>query len=218
MVVARLVVRYLSQVRWLPLLLTIAACKSGSSPKGADEVTYAAPLAGDLESEPAPSYGKAEIQKALIAERAAEARGEREVGELEAGEPDRLSMAMADLAVRRRFIAILELCEQQGRMCPPRLDDPPWSYTVESEGDPKLDVPLRFDVDSWQKVSAELHGRSCACRTLACVDSLEVAIAKLEVRPMPDVQSDDKAMLSITRARECLFRLRGKRDLPRVEP
>jgi hypothetical protein len=33
---------------------------------------------------------------------------------------------------------------------------------------------------------------------------------------MPEVQSDDAAALSITRARECLFRLRGK--TPTLQP
>ena len=47
-------------------------------------------------------------------------------------------------------------------------------------------------------------------RTLACVDSLGVAIDELEPRPMPEVQGDEAATASLTRARGCLFRLRGK--------
>jgi hypothetical protein len=39
---------------------------------------------------------------------------------------------------------------------------------------------------------------------------MEVAIARLEARPMPDVRGDETASQSITRARECLTRLRGK--------
>jgi len=69
---------------------------------------------------------------------------------------------------------------------------------------------LRFDLESWRALAAELHGRACACRTLACVDSVGVAIDQLETRPMPQVASDDAAATAITRARECLFRLRGK--------
>jgi hypothetical protein len=42
------------------------------------------------------------------------------------------------------------------------------------------------------------------------------AIDRLEKRPMPDVQADDDATLSITRARDCLYRLRGLRATPRA--
>jgi hypothetical protein len=162
-----------------------------------------------------PAYGKAELQRALIAERGAEAKGESQVTELETkeGTDDRLRFAQADLDVRRRFIASLEACEANGRYCPPRLDDPPWSFDPDADvqAPPKLDTPLRFDLTSWQKVSAELHGRACACRTMTCVDSLTAAIEQLETRPMPDVQGDETATQSIAWARECLFRLRGKK-------
>jgi hypothetical protein len=183
---------------------------------------------GELASEDlfAPTYGKADLEKALIAERGAEATGERIVGELEAkavdgpGE-DRLRVARADLAVRRRFIASLEACEAWGQACPPRLDDPPWSYDPDPDGPqvaPKLDADLRFDLASWQKLSAELFGRACACRTIACVDSVGVVIDQLETRPMAEVQGDEAASLTITRARECLFRLRGKTATPGGPP
>ena len=79
---------------------------------------------------------------------------------------------------------------------------------------------LRFDLDSWRKLATELHGRACACRTIACVDSIDVAINELELRPMPVVQGDEMATESITRARQCLFRLRGKElrhRAPRIE-
>lgn len=165
----------------------------------------------------APSYGKAELQRALIAERAREATGEKLVAELEAKDADvatddRLRVALADLAVRRRFIAALETCEAETRHCPPRLDDPPWAFDPDPDRvtAPPLTAPLRFDLESWRVVASELHGRACACRTIACVDSLAVAIDELEVRPMPEVQGDEAATLSVTRARECLFRLRGK--------
>lgn len=168
-----------------------------------------------------PTYGKAELQRALIAERGAEATGERQVHEVEAlvaagstmAGSDRLRVALADLAVRRRFLATLESCDAQGQWCPPRLDDPPWMFDPDPDagGTPPLDAPLRFDVDSWRVVAAELHGRACACRTMGCIDSLNVAIEQLEKRPMPAVQGDDAASLSVTRARECLFRLRGKK-------
>ena len=49
--------------------------------------------------------------------------------------------------------------------------------------------------------------RTSACRPL---------IDRLESRPMPDVQNDDTALLSIVRARECLDRLRGRKPTPRV--
>ena len=161
------------------------------------------------------------VQRALITERGAEAKGESAVADLETkdGVDDRLRFARDDLAVRRRFIASLEACEASGRYCPPRLDDPPWAFDPDPDvpQPPKLDTPLRFDLASWQKVSAELHGRACACRTLSCVDSMTVAIEQLEPRPMPDVQGDETATQSITWARECLFRLRGKKRTP-IQP
>ncbi len=197
------------------LLLALAACSGGSAkPAGPTDITYHSSLAADEEIPP--PYGKAELQKALIAERAAEATGERAVTEAEAGDADALRVALADLAVRRRFIQILELCEANARMCPPRLDDPTWQYAVDADTDPKLDVPLRFDLDSWKKVAAELHGRACVCRTLHCIDSMETAIARLEIRPMPDVQSDDVATIEVTKARECLMRLRGRTQVPTI--
>ncbi|TMQ09163.1 MAG: hypothetical protein E6J90_01190 [Deltaproteobacteria bacterium] len=174
-----------------------------------------------------PSYGKAELDRALIAERGAEATLERRVAELEARSDagpvldDQLRIAIADLAVRRRFIATLEVCETTGRRCPPRLDDPPWAYDPDPDqpGDPPLASSLRFDLDSWRTIAAELHGRACACRTITCVDSVGVAIDELEPRPMPAVQGDEQAATDVTRARECLFRLRGKAPIrPAVAP
>ena len=162
----------------------------------------------------APSYGKAELDRALDAERATLATRERAADELAAKDEvdgDALRVALADLAVERRFVASLEACAATGRWCPPRLDDPPWSYDVTDESaKPPLDTQVRFDVGDWRKVAAELFGRACACRTLACVDSLGVAIDRLEVRPMADVRDDDAAAAAIVHARECLFRLRGK--------
>jgi hypothetical protein len=172
-----------------------------------------------------PSYGRPELQRALISERGIEASLERRVAELEAREPgpgpdDQLRVAVADLGVRRRFIATLETCESSGRWCPPRLDDPPWTYDPDPEqpAEPPLSAALRFDLESWRTIAAELYGRACACRTLACVDSLGVAINELELRPMPVVQSDDQSAAEITRARECLFRLRGKSAIPAPAP
>ena len=197
------------------LLLASVGCSGGttSRPPPADPGdTPHSQLADDDAFKP--TYGAPELQKALIAERGAEATGERIVAELEAnGTDDRLFVARADLAVRQRFIASLETCEATGTQCPPRLDDPTWSYDPDPDGPlppPKLDAPLRFDLDSWRAIAGELHGRACACRTIACVDSLGVVIDALESRPMPEVAGDDAATLSITRARECLFRLRGK--------
>jgi hypothetical protein len=168
-----------------------------------------------------PSYGKPELSRALISERGAEASLERRVAELEARRDagavdpaldDQARVAIADLAVRRRFIATLEACEAAGRWCPPRLDDPPWAYDPDPDQpvDPPLGAQVRFDLESWRAVAAELFGRACACRTLACVDSVGVAIDELEPRPMPAVQRDDQATGDLTHARECLYRLRGK--------
>ncbi len=162
-----------------------------------------------------PTYGKPELERALIAERGREAKAEKAVADLEAtgadvGSSDPMRTAVADLAVRRRFIVALEACQSRDRNCPPRLDEPAWSYDYDSADPPPLDAPLRFDLASWQKVAAELHGRACACRTIACVDGVGVAIDELEKKPMADVAGDEAASLSVTRARQCLFRLRGK--------
>jgi hypothetical protein len=164
----------------------------------------------DDEDAVAPSYGKIELEKALVAERGAVEAGEKHVGEV-AEDSAGLRVAVADLEVRRRFLAALEDCQANGRHCPPRLDEPALSYDVDSAAEPKLDAAVRFDLEDWRKVTDELHGRACACRTQVCIDSLAAAIDVLEKRPMPDVQADDTAIVSITKARECLFRLRGRR-------
>ena len=201
------------------VLLAFLGCGNGGTARPGPVTPTPDTPHGELAAEDlfVPTYAKAELDKALIAERGAEATGERIVGELEAktldgpGE-DRLRVARADLAVRRRFIKSLEACEASGHACPPRLDDPPWSYDPDPAVvvAPKLDSELRFDLASWQKVSAELFGRACACRTIACVDSMNVVIDQLETRPMAEVQGDETASQSVMRARECLFRLRGK--------
>lgn len=219
MVVARTPLGYVTRMMRLALLLALTACKTGSTAGSAgDGITYGG--AGGLAEEDVfvPSYGKAELHQALTRERAAEASIEVRLRELEArGDDDSLRAATEDLAVRRRFIVALELCEVHGRACPPRLDEPAWTFDTEGDVDPKLDTHLRFDLDSWRQIAAELHGRACACRTLACVDSMFVAIERLETRPMPDVQADEAATLSITRARDCLYQLRGLREMPRVD-
>jgi hypothetical protein len=191
-------------MRLLALLLALAACGPGAPPQagpGADVITYhKAELSED--DEPPPKYHRSDLEDVIDAERARVA-------------------AMSDedrdnILVRKRFIETLELCKATGTSCPPRIDEPAWTFEADSDTDPKLETPLRFDVDSWRKVSTELHGRACACRTIGCIDTLEVAIQRLEVRPMPEVQSDDFAAIEIVRARDCLARLRGRHALPRV--
>ncbi len=178
-----------------------------------------------------PSYGKPELERALIAERGVEAALETKIAQMQVNLDaqldhvvaqtidDEVRAATADLAVRRQFIAMLEACERDGQLCPPRLDEPAWSFDPESDSaDPPLDAALRFDLADWQTIAAELHGRACACRTLACVDSMGVAIDRLETRPMHDVRGDETASESITRARQCLFRLRGRAGKVRARP
>src|SRR5262245_10677491 len=124
-------------MRWLALAWAITACghSAHTQPAGAQDITYHTALAAD--DEPPPPYDKSELQKALIAERGAEASADRSLSDLEeAGDSEKLRVAQSDLAVRRRFIASLEVCEASGRYCPPRLDDPPWSYPVDAEVDP----------------------------------------------------------------------------------
>ncbi|HEV7555145.1 MAG TPA: hypothetical protein VGO00_06825, partial [Kofleriaceae bacterium] len=81
----------------------------------------------------------------------------------------------------------------------------------DSDAKPPLDAALRFDREDWIKLASELHGRACACRTVACVDSLTAVIDQMETQPTRDVQGDETAAQSIVWARECLFRLRGKK-------
>jgi hypothetical protein len=160
-----------------------------------------------------PEYGRSELEKALITERAAEVSQRQHVARLEAhGSADQLRVARADLGVERRFIATLESCETEGRYCPPRLDDPAWSFDYDADTPvaPPVTAPLAFDLSGWRVLAAELHGRACACRTMVCVDSVGVAIDQLERRPKPEVEGDETASRAITRARECLYRLRGR--------
>jgi hypothetical protein len=218
MVVARLPLGYLNQMRWLALVLAMFGC-SGSAPTG--RVTDVETPRGATYSDDdlyKPSYDQAELVRALTAERTATDAAEQRLRDLQdKGDYDQLRIAGADLAVRKRFIASLAACNATGQVCPPRLDEPAWTFDLEADVDPKLDTPLRFDVASWQKLSAELHGRACACRTIACIDSMFVAIDRLEKRPMPEVQDEDIARTSIVRARECLYRLRGLRGTPRAD-
>ena len=212
-----------------PLWLVAAflvACGGGSTTGPRTQDPTNAPGEFAEEDRFIPSYNKADLSRALQRERGAEATAERVVSDLEAKDrdaagDDQLRIAAADLAVRRRFIVTLEACESDARQCPPRLDDPPWSFDPDPGKplSPPVTAELRFDAESWRKVAAELHGRGCACRTIACIDTVGVAIDQLEVRPMPDVQGDVVASLSITRARECLYRLRGKSraHAPRTE-
>jgi len=200
------------------MLVAFLGCGGGNStlPQKPDDPGPHSQLADDDRF--VPTYGKPELQKALIAERGIEATAERMIADLEAkDDQERLRVANADLAVHQRFIAALEACEARGDWCPPRLDDPAFAFDPDGAKPPPLDTPLRFDLESWRKVSSELHGRSCACRTIACVDNVGVAIDQLEIRPMPDIQADDAASIAITRARECLFRLRGKSVHARAE-
>lgn len=201
-------------------LAAAAGCGAASSAPPA--VPTAAPLVVSqttLADEDAyrPTYSRPELQKLLSTERGTQLTLEHQISELDAKDPaaavdEQLRVMRADLAVRRRFIAMLEACEATGRQCPPRLDDPPWVFDPDAEppAEPPMVATLRFDLDSWRALAAELHGRACACRTIACVDSVGVAVDNLEARPVPQVRGDDAATISITRARECLFRLRGK--------
>jgi hypothetical protein len=201
------------------LLLALVACSGAGAPHKATgwsdpaSQTHSQLAAYD---EAAPTYDRADLERTLTAERAAALAASGEIAQLEQGEPETLRIALADLAVRRRFIATLEVCKADEHLCPPRLEESAWTGSPDGETDPKLDVPLRFDADSWRKVASELHGHACACRTLACVDSIDATLNRLETRPMPEVQSDDAALVELTRARDCLMRLRGSRGIPRV--
>jgi len=158
-----------------------------------------------------PSYLKADLDKAIAGEQAKVASLEHQAAAAEAASGDDLHVILGDLAVRRRFVDSLEACAANGRDCPPRLDEPAWSFEPDSDAKPPLDSSLRFDRADWIKLATELHGRACACRTVACLDSFTALIDQLESQPTHDVQGDETAAQSIVWARECLFRLRGKR-------
>jgi hypothetical protein len=200
-------------MRLLAIAAVAAACGGPQRAEipGRDDsanLTTGATLATD--DEPPPSYSKSALEQALITERGAEATDEQRV----VANPDDYALA-ADLAVRRRFIESLESCQAATHHCPPRLDDPKWTWDPTSSAidpaKPPISSPLRFDLDSWRTIADELHGVACGCRTKTCVESLELTIQLLEARPMQDVEADDAASASITGARECLFRLRGRR-------
>lgn len=203
-------------MRLAPIALVAFACGGPQRAEiaGRDQsanLATGATLAPD--DEPRPSYTRAALEQALIAERGAEAADEQRLASTQ--DDARVVELTADLAVRRRFIASLESCQASWHLCPPRLDDPHWTWDPNAPGTdtakPPLDAPLRFDLDDWRKIADELHGRACACRTVACIDSLDVTIELLEARPTQDAAGDEIASASITDARECLFRLRGQR-------
>jgi hypothetical protein len=206
-------------MRLVPIALVAFACGGAQPPEaeiaGRDQsanLVTSSTLAPD--DEPRPSYTKATLEQALIAERGAEAADEQRLASASGSGQDDADVT-ADLAVRRRFIASLESCQTSWHQCPPRLDDPRWTWDPTAPGidpnKPPLDSPLRFDLDDWRKIADELHGRACACRTLGCIDSLDATIDDLETRPMHDVAGDEAASASLTAARECLFRLRGRK-------
>src|SRR5688572_25792406 len=160
-------------MRPLWLLAAFLGCGGGSTPVTRMPDDPAGPASEFAEEDRhVPAYSTTELQRALERERGAEASAERQVADLEARDApyDQVRVARADLAVRRRFIAALEACEKSGRWCPPRLDDPPWAFDPDppSPVAPPVTSPLRFDVDSWRTLAFELHGRACACRTIAC--------------------------------------------------
>ena len=208
MVVARLPLGYLNQMRWLALLLAIVGCKTGSAPPGARYRRRDPRMALRTPTTTCTSRAmtRRSSQRALIGGARRRGGGRAAVcATLEdKGDYDQLRIAGADLAVRRRFIASLAACNATGQVCPPRLDDPPWTFDRRSRcrSEARHAAALRRR-RAGRRSSAELHGRACACRTIACVDSMFVAIDRLEKRPMPEVQDEDIARTSIVRARDC---------------
>jgi len=161
-----------------------------------------------------PTYNRADLDRALATETSRASALAQQVATLQASadattDDPAYRTALADLDVRRRFITALEACSSSGRDCPPRLDEPAWKYEPDADSPPPLDASVRFDREDWIKLTSELHARACACRTIACVDSFDALIDRLEVQPTRDVQGDETATQSIVWARECLFRLRG---------
>lgn len=214
-------------MRALALVVVVSACgapasvsrgstqRGGSSEATADPnlATHEGFLADDDGA--SPRYSRADLDKAIAGEHAALDAADAQLATLAAdARPDDAAAALlADRGVRARFVTWLEACRDGGKSCPPRLDERPFTYDLASDKDPKLDVPLRFDLADWRLMTAELHERACACRTLTCVDALDAVANALEARPMPQVTADDAAIASLTRARMCLMRLRGRRSI-----
>lgn len=194
------------------LAISSAAC-GGAQPSERFVEPQSRPDPIDPEAtEVTPSYGRAEIERVLGEERRAQADGKAAIEALQTqrGKAVELALALADQGVRERYLETLETCRDHRMWCPPRLGLS-WTFHDDSADVPvSLESELRFDLQSWRKLSAELWARGCDCRTMQCVDAMTHTIDVLESRPLAEVQGDHEASTAVTGARTCLWRLRGK--------
>src|ERR1700733_14361185 len=143
-------------MRLLAIAAVAAACGGPQRAEipGRDDsanLTTGATLAPQDDDEPRPSYTKDQLERARTAGGGPEAPDEQRVP----ASPDDAALA-ADLAVRRHFIESLESCQAANHQCPPRLDDPKWTWDPTSSAidpdKPPISSPLRFDLDSRPKI------------------------------------------------------------------
>lgn len=200
-------------------LLAAAAC-GGSQTERFVEPVQAARIDPEA-TEVVPTYGKAELERVLAEERQAHGAAQSVLAGLmeQRGKSVEISLRLADVGVQQRYIETLESCKAHGVWCPPKLGMA-WTIREDVDVPVSLDAEVRFDLDSWRKLTTELWARGCDCRSMTCVDAMTVTIDVLEPRPTPEVQGDQEASAALTAARTCLWRLRGKagkRGMMRVE-
>lgn len=194
------------------LVLWCAACGGAqSSERFVEPQSRPDPIDPEA-TEVAPSYGRAELERAIGEERRAQADGKAAIEALQTqrGKSLELATALADQGVRERYLEALETCRDHRMWCPPKLGLS-WTFHDDAADVPvSLEAELRFDLQSWRKLAAELWARGCDCRTMRCVDAMTHTVDVLESRPLADVQGDHEASTAVTGARTCLWRLRGK--------
>lgn len=174
------------------------------------EPTKATPV--DPEAvEVVPTYSRQEMERVLAEERQAHTAAQAVLASLmeQRGRSVEIALKLADVGVQARYLEGLEACRARGVWCPPKLGMA-WTIREEQAVPVSLDAEVRFDLTSWRALASELWARGCDCRSMTCVDAMTQTIDELEKQPMPEVQGDPEAAASITAARTCLWRLRGK--------
>jgi hypothetical protein len=190
-------------------LLLAAGC-GGSQTERFVEPTQAAQIDPEA-TEVVPTYGKHELERVIGEERQAHAAAQSVLASLmdQRGKAVEIALRLADLGVQERYLETLESCKARGVWCPPKLGMA-WTIREGVDVPVSLDTEVRFDLQTWRAVTAELWARGCDCRSMTCVDAMTQTIDALEPRPTPEVQGDQEASAALTAARTCLWRLRGK--------
>ncbi len=190
--------------------LALAAACGGAPPERFVEPKQLEPV--DPEStEVQPTYSRQDMERILADERAAATAAAATLTSLmdQRGKSIEISLRLADLGVQQRYIEALESCRARSVWCPPKVGLTWTIRELEQDVPVSLDAELRFDLDSWRTLAAELWARGCDCRSMECVDAMTQSIDSLEGKPTLEVQGDHQASTAITGARTCLWRLRG---------